>query len=123
RSDTPTPSWAKPTASTKRGQTHRYRRGIPLGHPAWNAVRPTLREHLRLIGGFLAAGAFRGFRLGFALGGGAAAQALLLGALTVEPQQAGEDLIAEVVGPAVTPRLLAATASPGLFPVFILLLV
>ena len=38
-------------------------------------------------------------------------EALLLGALAVQFQEAGEDLVAEVVGPAVTPRLLAAAAA------------
>src|SRR5262249_26626366 len=47
-----------------------------------------------------------------ALGGGAA-EALLLGAAAVEVEEAGEDLVADVVGPAVAPRLLAAATAPG----------
>src|SRR6202040_4290155 len=54
---------------------------------------------------------------------GQAAESLFLGALAVEFEEPGEDFVAEVVGPAVAPGLLAATAASGLFVVFILLVV
>jgi len=64
-------------------------------------------EHLRLIAWFPPGhlpGAFGG---GGAFGSGTA-QAPLLGTLAVEFQEAGEDLVAEIVGPAVAPGLAPA---------------
>ena len=50
-------------------------------------------------------------------------EALLLGALAVQFEEAGEDLVAEVVGPAVAPGLLAAAAAAGFLVVLVLLVV
>src|SRR5205807_8102516 len=55
--------------------------------------------------------------------GGGTAQALRFGTLAVEFQEPGEDLVAEVVGPAVTPRLLAAAPAAATGLVLVLLVV
>src|SRR5262249_21362572 len=47
--------------------------------------------------------------------GGGAAEALLLGPLLVQGEQAGQDLVAEVVGPAVAVRLLLRLAASLIF--------
>ena len=45
--------------------------------------------------------------------GGETRELPLLGAVAVELEEAGEDLVADVVGPAVTPRFLAAATAPA----------